>query len=540
MKHSVHAKRRPSSQRTPRSVSAMVAGLVFTATFVASALALPLPSLADDAQPQAQAALVHHPVNTQNAAAQRYFDEGLTLIYAFNREEAHKRFEKASKADPNLAMAYWGMALAVGPNVNVEMEPADLVTAAAALKKARALENGALPEERRYIDALSLRYPVDPKASTDPTYRAYSDAMLKLYADYPLDDDAAALSVESAMDVRPWGWNGAKAVGATPSYVATLEGVLRRNPDHVGANHYLVHMLDAQPSIAQGAEASARRLSALPVEPAASHLVHMAGHTDLDLGNFPALVREGRTSVDLDLAYAASLNESPTKLDYFGHNLDFYSGGALMLDDKDEIARALGIAQANSPGIAALIFAQTGRWDDALALPKPKVAGSSAQLRWRYARVMAYAAQKNLPAAESEFAELGKAIDATGYGSFLLPVREMAAARLALLRGDDTGAVADLRRAIAAAESAPPEVFAPWYFPAGNWLGWILLGDGDAAGAENAFRAALARTPHDARVLYGLMQALGRQGRLAEARVYSDEIAANWRGPLSDLAVTGI
>lgn len=484
-----------------------------------------------------QAALVHHPVTTSNAAAQRFFDEGLTLVYAFNREEARKRFVLAAQADPKLAMAYWGIALAAGPNLNERMSPEDLAVASDALKRAAALEGSAGPEERRYIEALEVRYPKDPKAKTDSYYGAYRDSMRRLFADFPLDDDAAALSVESAMDVDDWGWNGTVPIGSTAAMVATLEAVLRRNQDHIGANHYLVHLLDA-PGVAAGAEQSARRLSALPVEPAASHLVHMAGHTDLDLGLFRELLREEREAVGLDEAYATALSEAPHELVYFRHNLDFYAGGALMLGDASEIASALNVAREQEATTSLLMEARLGRWNDILATPKP--GRGSEVLTWDYVRVLAYCNQKDLGAARAALAAFETALKASTRPEYWDPVHRLALAQIAAAQGDAAAAEAQLRGALPEMAQAPPEVYAPWFFPAGEWLGWLLLENGDYPGAEAAFKADLARTPHNAHVLYGLMHTLGLEGKSGEGRQYADELAANWRGSVDALSATEI
>jgi hypothetical protein len=484
-----------------------------------------------------QAALVHHPVTTSKPAAQRFFDEGLTLVYAFNREEARKRFVLASQADPNLAMAYWGIALAAGPNLNERMSPEDLAVANEALKRASALEGSAQPEERRYIEALELRYPKDPKAKTDSYYGAYRDAMKKLFADFPLDDDAAALSVESAMDVDDWGWTGTVPNGSTAALVATLEAVLRRNQDHVGANHYLVHLLDA-PVVAAGAEQSARRLSGLPIEPAASHLVHMAGHTDLDLGLFPELLREEREAVGLDEAYAASLSEAPRELVYFKHNLDFYAGGALMLGDASEIAAALDVAREQEVATALLMEARLGRWDEIVATPKP--ARGYEALTWDYVRVLAYCARKDPVAARAALTAFETAMKSSTRAGYLDPLHRLALAQIAAAQGDASAAETQLRGALPEMAQSPPEVYAPWFFPAGEWLGWLLLENGDYSGAEAAFKADLVRTPHNAHVLYGLMRTLGLEGKSGEGRQYADELAANWRGSVEALSAAEI
>jgi hypothetical protein len=484
-----------------------------------------------------QTALVHHAVSTVVPAAQSYFDQGLTLIYAFNRDEAARRFLKAAQADPSLAMAWWGVALANGPNLNFDMDAKRVRAAHDALSKAKALEISASPEEVRYIEALAVRYPAKPVSKDEEKtyYAAYRDAMAKLHADFPDDLDAATLYAESVMDVDDTGWTGDKPTPATALIVGVLESVLARDPNHVGANHYYVHTMDYI-GVAQRALPSAERLSALPAEPAASHLVHMSGHIYLDVGMFGPLERDNRTAIDDDRTYAASLKEGPEKLDYYQHNLDFYLGGALMLDDIPEAERALGFAKQSKDGTAILLgYARERRWDDVLSYAEPT--DSFTLTVWHYVRGIARAEVQNTIEARAELA----ALQATMAGA--KGFRERAGAMLALLlgarvahlEGDDATAVKRLREVVATAATLPPEVFSPWYFPAGEWLGGLLLGTGDLAGAEAAYRADLTRTPHNARSLYGLQQTLIREGRTAEARALADEIAANWRGPQSDL-----
>jgi tetratricopeptide (TPR) repeat protein len=512
---------------------------VLSAAFVAGACALTGARAASAQSVPVQAALVHHAVSTSVPAAQSAFDEGLTLVYSFNRDEAARRFEKAATLDPSLAMAWWGVALAEGPNLNFGMEADRLKKANAALKTAKSLEAKASPEERRFIDALAVRYPADgaPDSESDKTYAAYRIAMAKLHADFPDDPDAATLYAESVMDVSDFGWSGGNASPDGKLVATTLEDVLHRQPLHVGANHYYVHTMDS-PTDAQRALPSAERLSALPAEPAASHLVHMSGHIYLDLGMFGPLLRDNKTAVDDDRAFAVErTGGDPWKLDYFGHNLDFYTGGALMLDDRAEIDRAIGFSKGSTRAHFVLAYVRERRWDDALAWPLPPDASPFEKLPWLYAHGVALASRGDIAGAQAQRAALDATVAGIGgrisdYGSVL---SKMLGARIAHANGDDVTAVSDLRSVIAETAGLPPEVFPPWYFPTGEWLGTILLQHGDLPGAEAAFRADLARTPHNARVLYGLMQTLSRQGRLSDARALAPEIAANWRGPAEDL-----
>jgi Tfp pilus assembly protein PilF len=491
---------------------------------------------AEPAAPLApQRALVHHPITTTTPAAQTLFDEGLTLVYAFNRQEARARFEAASKADPSSAMAWWGVALAVGPNINVPMSPDDIKVALAAIGKARALESGASPRERAYVEALAMRYSdtgVDPKNGHGAI--PYRIAMAKLSADDPSDSDGATLYAESMLDADDWGWQNGKPTGSTQTLETTLEGVLARDPSHIGANHYLVHVLDF-PTIAAGAQKSADRLAALPIEPAASHLVHMSGHAYLDLGEFAPLLAANRIAVDDDRAFAQSRNEAVTALDYYGHNLDFYLGSAVMLDDTAEISRALGFAAELKSYRVPLAEARLRRWRDVLASADAVTSKSPfARMTVAYARGLALLATGDRAGAGRARASItgGDESYTQRYADVLGRLLD---ARLAHADGDDARAANLLRGAIADTADLPPETVAPWYYPMGEWLGTTLLASGDPVGAEAAFRADLVRTPHNPRALYGLMQALSRQGRIAEGRAYADEIAANWHGPASEL-----
>src|SRR6185312_1668994 len=189
----------------------------------------------------------HHAVSTKSPEAQAAFDEGLRLTYAFNHDEAVRAFERAAKADPKLAMAYWGIAYAKGPNYNLPIDAAGELAAYAALKKAQELAPGAPQIEQDYIAALSRRYSTD----TVPDFRAlaanYKDAMKELSEKYPDDLDAATMYAESMMDMNPWAlWNSdGTPWELTPQITSVLESVMRRNPEHMGAIHLYIHAVEA-------------------------------------------------------------------------------------------------------------------------------------------------------------------------------------------------------------------------------------------------------------------------------------------------------
>jgi len=243
------------------------------------------------AQPAAPATLeaglgdINHPVTTNNPEAQKFFNQGLAYIYAFNHEEAVKSFKQAIQLDPNLAMAYWGIALAMGSNYNVEADGPSLLEAYNNLQKAIALAPKASDNERAYIDALSKRYSSDLQVDKHKLALDYKNAMGALSKNYPDDLDAATLYAESMMNLRPWKlWTlDGKPEEGTLEIVSVLEGVLRRNPNHSGANHYYIHAVEASTN-AERALPSADRLG--KIAPNSGHLVHMPSHVYIRTGDY--------------------------------------------------------------------------------------------------------------------------------------------------------------------------------------------------------------------------------------------------------------
>src|SRR5437588_9467290 len=230
---------------------------------------------------------VHHPVATKNSQAQQFFDQGLKLVFGFNHDEARKSFQRAVELDPKLAMAWWGVALTLGPNYNLPVDPEREKAGYEAVQRARALQENASEPEKGYINALAVRYSNVPKADLSALDVAYKEAMGKISARYPDDLDAATLYAESAMNLHPWHlWSadGKPNVG-TEEIVSVLESVLKRNPDHLGANHYYIHAVEASLH-PERALPSAQRLEKLA--PAAGHLVHMPAHIYSRVGDHPA------------------------------------------------------------------------------------------------------------------------------------------------------------------------------------------------------------------------------------------------------------
>jgi tetratricopeptide (TPR) repeat protein len=493
-----------------------------------------------------------HPVATTNAEAQRFFDQGLTLLYAFNHDEAARSFRRATELDGKLAMAWWGVALAQGPNYNLPEVDANQVKAAyEALQSALRLANDAPEHERDYIKALAERYSADPKADGKQLLQAYARAMGRLAERYPDDLDAATLYAESVMNLRPWKlWapDGTPADG-TADVVRVLEAVLRRNPDHPGANHYYIHAVEASP-YPERALASAARLGALT--PAAGHLVHMPAHIYGRVGDYEAAALANLKAIAADRAY---LKRSGAKgiypMMYFSHNIHFLAIARAtqgrFADAKkaaDDLAAHVGPHVEEMPMLEGflptptLVLVRFRRWDDVLASPQPAAKLPITTALWHFARGVAYAARGQVADAEQEQKAFRAGRDAIPaemmYGILntargVLDVADgVLAARIALARKDISTAVALLRKAVQAEDALQYAEPSDWFLPVRETLGGVLLQSGDAAEAEKVFRADLERNRRSGRSLFGLAASLKAQKKDYAAQTVQLEFQRAW------------
>jgi len=495
---------------------------------------------------------LRHPVSTRSHQAQAYFDQGMKLVFAFNHEAAIKSFERAFELDPKLAMAQWGIALALGPNINKPMDAPAHRAAYAAVQKAVALEANASPAERDYIDALARRYSADPNADLAPLQLAYAKAMKEAVRRHPRDDDAAVLYAESLMDLNPWKYWKAdgKPADGTLGIVAVLERVLARDPDHIGANHYYIHALEASPH-PERALKSARRLEVLA--PSAGHLVHMPAHVYIRTGNYLEAARANIAAVKADERRVAAGEASFYLVAYYGHNLHFlaiadaFAGKSQAAIDAAsklydiESPRVKEVPEVDNAGFLMakeMMLVEFARWDEILALPGPAFEAPIADAMWHFARTLALAGKGRSDDAKSErtrFADAAATLSKTmGYGNN--SAVDLAAVavpyldgRLALMAGDTAEAIVELRKSVAAedrlAYNEPPD----WYLPAREPLGAALLRTGDYSAAEQVFRDELARHPASGRALFGLQAALAGEGRTKEAAAVQRRFRHAWR-----------
>jgi tetratricopeptide (TPR) repeat protein len=498
---------------------------------------------------------VHHPVSTRNPEAQEFFDQGLRLIYDFNHDEAARSFQRAAELDPKLAIAYWGIAEAVGPNYNDPASEERFKEAHEAIQKAVELSGNASPSEQAYIQAMAKRFPADPKADLKKAVEDYHDAMRQVVKKYPDDLDAATLFAESGMNLHPWGlWHvdGTPEAG-TEEIVVTLESVIRRDPNHLGAIHYYIHATEAS-SNPERALAYANKLAALA--PNAGHIVHMPSHVYIRTGDYEAAVKTNEEAAAVDRVYIHATGvQGIYPMMYYSHNLHFIAMCASMNGNYAEARKNADLLVANvAPHVKDMpplegfmtipmaVDLRFHKWNEVLAMPQPDPAMKITTGFWHFSRGMALAGTGKLSEAEAEYKIVSEAEQNTPPDVvFAAPINNKAkdimkisedvlGAKIAIARKDYAQAISLLTAAVAIQDTLkygePPD----WFFPVRESLGGALLINGDAVGAEKVFRADLDRNPRNPRSLFGLQQALKAQNRNYDAGFVEAEFHDSWTG----------
>ena len=495
---------------------------------------------------------VHHPVTTKNPEAQKFFDQGLALIWAFNHEEALLSFQRAAKLDPDCAMAYWGIALAVGPNYN-DTEP-DLnreKTAWDAVQRGLAIAPNATRAEQDYLMVLSTRYTNEPKPDLKQLALFYKTAMGSLVQKYPDDLDAAVLYAESAMDLRPWQlWTAdGKPAEGTEEIVATLESVLKRDPNHIGANHFYIHALEASPH-PERALASADRLAKLA--PEAGHLVHMPGHIYIRTGDYAGAVHANEDAAEVDREYIQKFNVTgmyPAM--YYSHNLHFLAVAASMegrfteannvaaqlVGNTTPLLKEIPMVESFLP-TRMLVLVRFHRWEEVLKLPEPDAAALTTRALWHFSRGMAFAQTSRTYDADHERRSLFAAAnnvpeDATfGFNrarDILSLAAHMLEGHISLARVSIPAAVEHFRQAAQIEDGLRYDEPPDWYIPARESLGRTYMIGNQYEDAEKVFREELAHHPHSPRALFGLSQCLKAEGKKADAKQTELDFRAAWK-----------
>ena len=485
--------------------------------------------------------------------ARKYFAQGLVLAYGFNHAEAYRSFKEASAQDPRCGICAWGEALVLGPNINKPMDPADNEAAWEASRRALSLRDGASPVEAALIDALAERYAEAPGADRSALDRAYAEAMREVAERFPEDDDALTLFAEALMDTMPWDYyvDPETPKPETRELVATLERVIARSPDHVGALHLYIHAVEPSSTPGRG-EAAADRLG--PLSPGAGHLVHMPSHIYLRIGRYADASAANERAAAADESYITQCRaQGFYPAAYYPHNIHFlYASAAFEGRSAVSIGAARKLTANMTPEMVAAVpiveefvpmelyaLARFGRFDEILAAPRPPAEWRYATGAWHYVRGMAKATRGDLAGARDELAAVESFaaepdLQSLYYASGSTPSQlltigaRVLEARIAGEAGDWSRAIDLLEEAVSRQDALPYTEPPPWYFPTREALGHALLQAGRAEEAEAVFRLELTKTPRNGWSLRGLVASLEAQGDADGAAVAEAERAAVW------------
>jgi tetratricopeptide (TPR) repeat protein len=412
---------------------------------------------------------LHHPVSTSSPQAQQFFDQGLRQIYAFNHDEAARSFQRSAALDPKLAMAHWGVAEAVGPNYNDPASDERFAAAHAAIQEAVDLAAHASPAEQAYIQAMALRFPADPKADRRQAAEAYHDAMREVSKKFPDDLDAATLFAESGMNLNPWGlWlvDGTPREGTT-EIVTTLESIIRREPNHLGAIHYYIHATEASAN-PERALAGANKLASLA--PGAGHIVHMPAHVYIRTGDYEAAVKTNEEAAAIDRAYIKATGvQGIYPMMYYSHNLHFIAMCSAMNGNYDEAKKNAEMLAAHvAPSVKDMpmiegfmtipmaVDIRFHQWAEILKMPQPDPSMRVTTGFWHFARGMALAGTGKVKDAEAEYAIIAEAEKNTPEDAiFNAPInnktkdilkiaQDVLGGKIAMAKGDNAGAISML------------------------------------------------------------------------------------------------
>ena len=500
----------------------------------------------------------HMPITTADPDAQRYFDQGMVLAFGFNHAESIRSFRAAQTLDPNCAMCFWGEALATGPNINVTsngkaiMAPAERASARAAIDQALALIDGVTPKEQDWIKALDQRYDGQADTPRDPLDRAWADALADMAARYPDDTTVASVYAEALMNTMPWDYWGpdGEAKPDTQAVIASLEAVMAADPDHPLALHLYIHALEASSNAAK-AEPAADRLADLV--PGSGHLVHMPSHIYFRVGRYQDSALANIRAAEVDEAYIAQCNAQgfyPAL--YYPHNIHFLwasstmqGQSALSLDSARRVVANVRVEQVEQfptiqffRTVPMLSLVRFARWEEILVEPEPYEPFAFARAIWHYGRGVAYAALGDAEAALIELAAieaLEPEVDEIFMGN-VYPARDLLEIAKSLLRGemayragDAANAVLAFEEAVAMQDALPYTEPPFWYYPTRQSLGAALLASNRFAEAQAVFERDLEQYPMNGWSMFGLAEALRRQGDDAGAAKVAARFETVWQ-----------
>ena len=502
-------------------------------------------------------------VTTNSDLAQKYFNQGIIFTYGFNHEEAFRSYREAARLDPDCAMAYWGMAMVLGPNINMPMDSAVVTSAYESVQKAISKLDNETQKEKDWVIALSKRYSKEKMEDRTSLDFAYADAMRELHNKYPDDVDIATMFAESLMDCHPWDYwlKDGMPEPWTPEILSALQGVLKKDPDHMGANHLYIHSVEASKHPERGL-ASADVLKDLV--PGAGHLVHMPAHIFIRTGKYHEGSLANQRAVKSDEKYISQCRQQGFyPVSYYPHNYHFlWACATLEGDSKTAIDAAIRTAQIPPDSLMDCCGLQTlqhfnliplyayvtfGRWQDILNYPEPKDTRPYQKGIWHYALGMAFTGMNNLAEASKELASLNnlkdiKVVDdfdiwgINSAGSLLKIASDVLAGEIAAKKKDYNSSIAYLKNAVKLEDALRYDEPPTWFYPTRNSLGAVLIAAGKYAEAQKIYEEDLKQYPENGWALFGLHVALLKQNKITEAAAVEKRFEEAWKH--SDVKLT--
>lgn len=496
------------------------------------------------------------PITTNSELAQKYFNQGIILAYGFNHEEAFRSFEEVARLDSNCAMAYWGMAYVLGPNINLPMDAGVVQTSYEAIQKAISLLDDETQREKDFVMALSERYSAEAVEDRTPLDQAYSDAMRNLSNKYPDDLDVATMFAESIMDCHPWDYwlKDGTPQPWTPELLAVLESVMKKDPDHHGANHLYIHAVEASKNPQRGLT-SADKLRFLA--PGAGHLVHMPSHIYIRTGNYHKGSLANERAVKSDEEYINQCNQQGFyPISYYPHNYHFlWATATLEGDSKTAIDAAIKTSQKPPDSLMSVCGYQTlqhfavvplyayvtfGKWDEILNYEKPLDERPYMLAVWHYARAMAFIAKNNFEKAKEEIAMLeilsnNKQIEELtiwGINSAGLLIKiafEVSTGELEAKMKNFDLAISHLKKSVELEDQLRYDEPPTWFYPCRQNLGAVLIDAGKFEEAQLVYEENLSEVPNNGWGLFGLYQALLKQGKTEQAAEVEKNFNEAWK-----------
>jgi tetratricopeptide (TPR) repeat protein len=498
-----------------------------------------------DIPPVPGAGIYEWKISTTSDSAQFYFNQGINMYYSFHIIEAMASFKKAARFDPNCAMLYWAQALGYGPNIN-DFGYRASPEALAALNKSKELASTVSPMEKELIDAMSVRYTADSADATRASLnQAYVDMMMKVYKNYPLNADAQVLYADAMMLQHPWDlWkNDGTPKPWTPLIREVLEKTLAKTPNHPGANHYYIHVMEPSP-FATKALASADRLG--KTNPGLSHVVHMPSHIYLRTGYYQKGVEVNNDAVK-SYQKAIPLYAPVTSADflYIIHNLHMKANNAMFTGNFKLTEEAAFETRNSIPNdylslpapMGSLVqyvymtpvftYIRYGKWKELLLEPEPDEKHIYASLLYHFGRGMARLNDKRIAEAKQDLMELqvlmhdsSLAIPLTPFSAAIegaVIAESILSGTIALNEKRTADAIAAFKKAVTTEENMVYNEPRDWLLNPKHYLGNAYLENKDGVNAEKVFRKDLLNNNDNGWALYGLHKALLLQKKTTEA-----------------------